>query len=87
MTRHEFCCRVGGGVGEPDCRDRCRQNCRQLTVRNIGTPAAYEYAWLRDTMDEGVPEPHERRGPVNLGRRVLSIFLARRQLSAASDCQ
>jgi hypothetical protein len=27
--------RGGVGVGKPDCRHRCRQNCRQLTVRNI----------------------------------------------------
>ena len=38
QARYEFRGRVGGGVGEPDCRHRCRQNCRQLTVRNSGTP-------------------------------------------------
>ena len=37
QARYEVYCRVGGGVGEPDCRHRCRQNCRQLTVRNSGT--------------------------------------------------
>ena len=39
----EFCCRVGGGVGKPDCRHRCSQNFRQLTVRNNGTLTASSY--------------------------------------------
>src|SRR5260370_37933005 len=37
-------CRAMQGVGKPDSRHRCRHNCRQLTVRNSGTPAAYEFA-------------------------------------------
>jgi hypothetical protein len=28
-ARCEFYCCVGEGVGKPDCRRRCRENCRE----------------------------------------------------------
>jgi len=37
QARYEFRCRVGGGVGEPDCRHRCRQDCaRRFAGRKMG---------------------------------------------------
>jgi hypothetical protein len=36
-------CRVGEGVGTPDCRRGCRHNCRQLSRGNRGTPL--DHTW------------------------------------------
>ena len=33
QARREFDCRIVEGVWGPDCRHRCRQNCRQLDAK------------------------------------------------------